>query len=373
MGDDIRVLVVDDSALMRNLITKMIDEVDGLEVVGKAMNGLFALKKLPSLKPDIIVLDLEMPEMNGIEFLKKRQELGIKIPVIILSSLASKGAKITMEALDLGAEDFIQKPSGSISKDIHLVKHTLSGMLLGYGGKYKGSGPTVIPDFNIKKSGAAQKSHAQTLSKEELGNIHPAKAQKHGKKELLVIGISTGGPNALRQLLPNLRPDLPWPVIVVQHMPEGFTKEFANSLNKVCPFEVKEAEDGDLIKVGRILIAPGNQQLSVEKRSLAGLVHLDPKASHQNGHRPSVGYLFDSVLKSYGSEAVAVIMTGMGRDGSVEIGGIYRAGGMTIAQDAGSSVVYGMPKVAAQLGNVEKILALEEIAPFLNEFAQGSL
>jgi two-component system chemotaxis response regulator CheB len=221
MGDDIRVLVVDDSALMRNLITKMIDEVDGLEVVGKAMNGLFALKKLPSLKPDIIVLDLEMPEMNGIEFLKKRQELGIKIPVIILSSLASKGAKITMEALDLGAEDFIQKPSGSISKDIHLVKHTLSGMLLGYGGKYKGSGPTVIPDFNIKKSGAAQKSHAQTLSKEELGNIHPAKAQKHGKKELLVIGISTGGPNALRQLLPNLRPDLPWPVIVVQHMPEG--------------------------------------------------------------------------------------------------------------------------------------------------------
>jgi two-component system chemotaxis response regulator CheB len=373
MAEDIKVLVVDDSALMRNLISKMIDEVDGLKVVGKAMNGIFALKKIQTLRPHIIVLDLEMPEMNGIDFLKKRKELGIQIPVIILSSLSSKGAKITMKALDLGASDFIHKPSGAISKDIHLVKHTLSGMLLGYGGKYMGSGPTQIPDFNIKKPDAARQNHAQTLSKEELGKIHAAKEQSHGPKELLVIGISTGGPNALRKLLPELRSDLPWPVVVVQHMPEGFTKEFANSLNKICPFEVKEAEDGDLVKVGRILIAPGNQQLSVEKRSLAGLVHLDPNASHQNGHRPSVGYLFESVQKSYGAGAVAVIMTGMGRDGSVEIGGIYRAGGMTIAQDAESSVVYGMPKVAAQLGNVEKILPLEEIAPFLNKMAEASL
>jgi two-component system chemotaxis response regulator CheB len=373
MSDNIKVLVVDDSALMRNLISKMIDEVEGLEVAGKAMNGIFALKKIQTLRPHIIVLDLEMPEMNGIEFLKKRKELGIKIPVIILSSLASKGAQITMEALDLGASDFIQKPSGAISKDIHLVKHTLSGMLLGYGGKYKGSGPTQIPDFNIKKAPANLQKHAQTLTKEELGKIHPAKEQVHGPKSLLVIGISTGGPNALRQLLPELRPDLPWPMVVVQHMPEGFTLEFARSLNKICPFEVKEAEDGDLIKVGRILIAPGNQQLSVEKRSLAGLVHLDPDAEHQNGHRPSVGHLFESVLKSYGKEAVAVIMTGMGRDGSVEIGGIYRAGGMTIAQDAETSVVYGMPKVAAQLGNVEKILPLEGIAPFLNKLAEVSL
>ncbi|WP_028972987.1 protein-glutamate methylesterase/protein-glutamine glutaminase [Spirochaeta cellobiosiphila] len=372
MSKKIRVLVTDDSALMRNLISKIVEGNDKLEVAGTAMNGRFALKKIDSLKPDIIVLDLEMPEMNGIEFLQERKRLGIKIPVVILSSIATKGARITMEALDLGASDFITKPSGSISEDIHVVGERLCNLLIAYGGNYIGVkmeatseeiasvSSSYIPD----KKKALMKDLGITMAdRPQADKI--ARRKEPGVLEILGLGISTGGPNALRHMLPHLREDFPVPILIVQHMPAGFTEEFANSLNRICPLEVKEAQDGDVIKAGRILIAPGDKHLEVERMSFASIAKVR-SGDAVNGHRPSVDVLFESIGKNYGNRAMGVIMTGMGKDGAREIGRIYREGGITIGQDEQSSIVYGMPKVAKELGHLDKVVSLDEMAETLN-------
>jgi len=366
----INVLIVDDSALMRNLIGRIVEATPGFAVAGKAMNGVFALRKLETLTPDIIVLDLEMPEMNGIEFLKKRRELKIEVPVIILSSVASRGAEITMEALHLGASDFVQKPSGSVSEDIHMVGDHLMDLLRVYGGRKKPiaaylprplpvtPNPTWAPVF---PAFVPQPVKPPVLPS---GNLRP-----HSNLQVLAIGISTGGPNALRQVFAELDPDFPLPIVVVQHMPAGFTAEFSRSLDRTSPLEVKEAEEGDLIKRGRILIAPGDYHIEVERRSLAGIVHVT-QGDQMNGHRPSAGMLFKSVAQQYGSSGFGVIMTGMGKDGSLELGEIYRAGGLTVAQDEASSIVFGMPKVAIEYGNAEKIVSLADMASTLNTLAK---
>lgn len=367
----INVLVVDDSALMRNLIGRIVESDPALALVGKAMNGVFALKKLETLDVDIIVLDLEMPEMNGIEFLKKRKELKLEIPVIILSSVARKGAEVTMEALALGASDFIKKPSGSVSEDIHLVAEHLVELLKAYGGRRKAglpARPEVTPPPAVATpSPVATPPHLHPAAKPLVlptGNLRP-----HNGIQICVIGISTGGPNALRQVFAALDADFPLPIVVVQHMPAGFTAEFAKSLDKSCPLEVKEAEDGDLVKKGRILIAPGDWHVELEKRSLATTVHINQNDA-MNGHRPSAGVLFKSAAKQFGSSVLAVIMTGMGRDGAAEIGEIFHNGGLTLAQDEASSVVFGMPKVAIELGNVEKVVSLSEMASTLNKLGK---
>lgn len=352
----IKVLVVDDSALMRNLIGRIVESDPELTLVGKAMNGAFALKKLDTLDVDIIVLDLEMPEMNGIEFLKKRKEQGIDIPVIILSSVARRGAAITLEALELGAADFIKKPSGSVSEDIHLVAEHLRALLKEFGGKRRRS--AVPPVVEAARAVAPPAPPPQAKG-----------PRTHAGLELCVFGISTGGPNALRQVFSQLDPDFPLPIVVVQHMPAGFTAEFAASLDRACPLEVKEAQEGDLIKKGRILIAPGDWHIEVERRTLAAVARLS-QSDALNGHRPSAGVLFKSAAKQYGSAAMAVIMTGMGRDGSAEIGEIYRAGGLTVAQDEASSVVWGMPRVAVELGNAEQVVSLGDMARTLNTLAR---
>jgi two-component system chemotaxis response regulator CheB len=378
VADDISVLIVDDSALMRNLIGKMVEATPGLVVAEKAMNGIFALKKIPRVNPDVIVLDLEMPEMNGIEFLKERKKLGIKIPVVILSSIARRGAEATMEALALGASDFIQKPSDSISQDIHKVKDVLTDMLLGYGSKYrKSEGKNIRPMDYTKKLNpapeipsfpsdavlpAANKSTLFTsLPPAGPPPKPPTPLRKPGKIEIVAIGISTGGPDALRFVFSQLDPDLQVPIVVVQHMPPGFTNEFARSLDRVCPLEVKEAEEGDLIKPGRILIAQGNKHLEVERKTLAAVVHLSD-APLVSGHRPSADVLFASVAKAYTNHALGVIMTGMGRDGAEQLGSIYKEGGVTIGQDEASAVVYGMPRVAFELGHVMEQVPLDRMA-----------
>lgn len=357
----IKVLVVDDSALMRNLIGRIVESDPELELVGKAMNGAFALKKLDTLDVDIIVLDLEMPEMNGIEFLKRRKEQGIDIPVIILSSVARRGAAITLEALELGAADFIKKPSGSVSEDIHLVAEHLRELLKEFGGKHR--------NLSVSRPEVHRAAPAAPSPAAPPVPVVPAAPRAHSGLELCVIGISTGGPNALRQVFAEIDPAFPLPIVVVQHMPAGFTAEFAASLDRACPLEVKEAEEGDLIKKGRILIAPGDWHIEVERRSLAAVARLS-QADTLNGHRPSAGMLFKSAAKYYGASTLAVIMTGMGRDGSAEIGEIYRAGGLTIAQDEASSVVFGMPRVAIELGNAEHVVSLGDMASKLNAFAQ---
>nr|AXS01212.1 hypothetical protein [uncultured bacterium] len=379
MADEISVLIVDDSALMRNLIGRMIEDTPGLVVAEKAMNGIFALQKIPRVNPDIICLDLEMPEMNGIEFLKKRKEQGIDIPVVILSSIAARGAQVTMEALSLGASDFVQKPSGSVSEDIHVVKDTLVGMLLGYGGAYrKSKGKKVLTPSEYQPKTPSGKTsdiavHFQLSSAPPAGPAQPpAQVRKPGKTEIIAIGISTGGPDALRVVFSQLDADLKVPIVVVQHMPAGFTNEFAKSLDRICPLDVKEAEDGDAIQPGRVLIAQGNKHLEVEKKGMSAAVARLSDSPQVSGHRPSADVLFASVAMAYSNHVLGVIMTGMGRDGAQHLGTIYKEGGMTLGQDEKSAVVYGMPRVAYELGHVMEQVSLNNMAKRICEVAKAN-
>jgi two-component system chemotaxis response regulator CheB len=374
VADEISVLIVDDSALMRNLIGRMVESTPGLVIAEKAMNGIFALQKIPRVNPDVIVLDLEMPEMNGIEFLKERKKQGIKIPVVILSSVARRGAEITMEALSLGASDFVQKPSGSVSEDVGSVRDSLMGMLLGYGSQYRRlMGKKVLsPTEYSKKTEVPPADGGFHFKTTPAGPAKPPnQIRKPGKTEIIAIGISTGGPDALRVVFSRLDADLQIPIVVVQHMPPGFTNEFAKSLDRLCPLDVKEAEEGDLIRPGRILVAQGNKHLEVEKKSLAAVAHLSD-APQVSGHRPSADVLFASVAKAYTNRALGVIMTGMGRDGAAELGTIYQEGGITLGQDEKSAVVYGMPRVAYEMGHVMEQVSLENMARRICDIAKAA-
>ncbi len=371
MPDPVSVLVVDDSALMRNLISKIIEATPGLSVADKAMNGIFALQKIPRCDPDIIVLDIEMPEMNGIEFLKERKRLGLEIPVIILSSVAKEGAQVTIEALSLGASDFITKPSGSVSSDIHTIAGELSRLLLAYGTQYqkrKGKTPPRY-DFEAPERMFEPAPLLAERAAERARPVPPQPLRQPGPIEIIAIGISTGGPNALREVFSKIDADLPQPVVVVQHMPPGFTEEFAKSLDRICPLDVKEAADGDVLRPGRVLIAPGDKHIIVEKKPLGAVARLSD-APLENGHRPSADILFGSVARVYGNRALAVIMTGMGRDGAREIGSIFREGGLTLGQDEASCVVYGMPKVAFELGHVTQQVSLTDMAETISRLAK---
>ena len=371
MPDPVSVLVVDDSALMRNLVSKIIEATPGLVVADKAMNGIFALQKIPRCSPDVIVLDIEMPEMNGIEFLKERKRLGIEIPVVILSAVAQEGAAVTMEALALGAIDFITKPSGSVSSDIHTVAGQLSRLLLAYGAQYqkkKGKNPPQY-EFEAPERFFEPAPLLAERAAERSRPEPPKPLRGPGPVELIAIGISTGGPNALREVFSKIDADLSQPVLVVQHMPPGFTEEFAKSLDRICPLDVKEAAEGDLVRPGRVLIAPGDKHLEVERRPLGAIAHLTD-APPMNGHRPSADVLFASVAKGYGNRAMGVIMTGMGRDGARELGTIFREGGITLGQDEASSVVYGMPKAAFELGHVTQQVSLSDMAATISRLAK---
>ena len=368
--EDIRVLIVDDSALMRNLIGKIVDATPGLKIADKAMNGRFALQKLERVAPDVIVLDLEMPEMNGIEFLRELKKQNIKIPVVILSSIAKEGAKVTMDCLELGACDFITKPSGSESANLNTVSETLSKMLLAYGRRHQIETGIRGADTTNSFSEPFKSTIPKPMTAAEPQKEEKPKAQReHGNIQIIAIGISTGGPNALRQVFASIDKDLPQPIVVVQHMPPGFTKEFASSLDKICPLEVKEAEDGDLIKPGRILIAPGGKHLVVEKRSLAAVAKIID-TEPQSGHKPSVDVLFGSVAKEYQNHALGIIMTGMGKDGAENITKLYTEGSRTIGQDEASSVVYGMPRVAWEMGGVMEQVGLDNMAAAINRYGK---
>ncbi len=395
--DDISVLICDDSALMRNLISRIIDGTEGMRVVGKASNGQMALEKIDEVKPDIIVLDIEMPVMNGIEFLRARKEKRIKIPVVVLSSVATKGAAITMEALELGAADFITKPAGSVSADISEVADQLIDMLASYGSQYarrQGKIP-YIPEFFQKqrkllkaesfvankkaddnapiqkpKLDAAQILSFNTVEKKEPVVVTPMR--EGGNIEVIAIGISTGGPNALRDVFKMIDPRLKQPILVVQHMPKGFTKAFAESLDKICPLSVKEAEDGEKIMPSTVYIAPGDNHITVEERGGERFVKLTHD-QQRNGHRPSADVMFESVAKVYKNHALGVIMTGMGRDGAAELAELRKQGSWTLGQDEESSIVYGMPRVGWEMGGVQKQVSLMKMADEISALAREHL
>ena len=389
--DNIEVLICDDSALMRNLVTRIVEGTEGLHVAATAMNGQFALDKIPLVKPDVIVLDIEMPVMNGTEFLKERKKRGWDIPVIILSSVATEGAAVTMECLELGASDFITKPGGSISTDLTEVSEHLVELLASYGYAYAHAHgkKTHDPDyfshqlkmrdaerFVAEKKGIAPAKNpaiAPTLWNQNAEkNKEPAVVtpiREGGRIEVVAIGISTGGPNALRDVFKDIDVRFPLPILVVQHMPAGFTAEFSNSLDRICPLDVTEAKDGEAIVPAHIYIAPGNYHIYVARQG-AGLVIKLSQDPPRNGHRPSADYLFESVAKIYQNHALGVIMTGMGRDGAAQLAEMRKQGAWTLGQDEESSIVYGMPKVAWELGGVQEQVPLDRMASKINELVR---
>jgi len=358
-NNPIRVLIIDDSAFMRNIISKALNSHDRIEVAATALNGKFGLEKLRRLMPDLIILDLEMPDMNGIDFLKEKNKLDNKIPVIILSSHAVKGAKITLDALSLGASDFILKPNTAQS-DINLTLNKLIEIVLAI------AKPGLYPKHELKND----ISYLYKLDKEIQITEKPEKFDctnflrpVHSIPEINIIsiGISTGGPNALRLMLPFFPENFPVPIVIVQHMPPGFTFEFAENLNKICRMHVKEAENNDILTGGRIFIAPGDKHITFAKKKLANVIELD-NSPPINSHKPSADKLFETTAEIFGKNSIGCIMTGMGKDGAENIGLILSKGGITIAQDEDSSIVFGMPKIAIKNKNINIVKPLDQIA-----------
>ncbi len=393
--DDISVLICDDSALMRNLIGRIVSDTEGFSVIGKAENGEDLLEKLKTLKPDVILLDIQMPKMDGIGFLRKRKELRIDIPVIILSSIATEGAAVTIQALELGASDFITKPGGNaVSLTIADVSSDIIELVASYGGAYaRAKGKTVYEaDFYahqiklreaerfVQKKKIDEGARNITFKSEDIASIKWTPSVKKepvvitperegGRIEIIAIGISTGGPNALRDVFKCIDPRLKQPVLVVQHMPAGFTAEFAASLNNICPLTVTEAKDGEPILGGHVYIAPGNYHMYVEHKMMGNIIRLsqdDPR----NGHRPSADVMFESIANIYQNHALGVIMTGMGRDGAAQLAEMRKKGAWTLGQNKETSIVYGMPKVAFELGGVQKQVALREMADEISKLAR---
>ncbi len=339
----IRVLVVDDSAVMRKLISSILDKEPGIEVVATAIDGDFALNKIDQIKPDVITMDIDMPRMDGITALG-RIVATQSIPVVMLSSLTSAGAALTMQALELGAVDFVCKP-----KSVADVSKVSEELIL----KIKGAA-------RVRRSIRDEVSPSIGLG----GRKFKSRRSEPGSSKIVAIGASSGGPYALRALLPKIPRTFGAGIVIVQHMPETFTTMLAHWLDEICEISVREAVSGDLVTPGTALIAPGGFHLSLKRRGSGVEVVLE-RGVPVNGHMPSVDVLFQSVAKEYGRDATAIIMTGMGNDGSFAIGEVKKAGGKTVAQDEDSCAVYGMPRLAVENGFVEKVLPLSGIAEYL--------
>ena len=338
----IKVLVVDDSALMRKLIPQILERDNMIQVVGTAMDGQFALKKIPDLRPDVITLDLEMPRMDGMETLREiTKRYGL--PVIIVSAHTKAGAAATFRALSIGAFDFVAKPRDVLSAQLENIAQELS--------------------TKIRVAAASRRSQP-TPASEAVTPVRKLKLEHKIAERVVAIGLSTGGPNALRYLLSRLPPEFPAAVMVVQHMPEGFTEMLARRLNESCSLDVKEAQSGDLLLSGRVLICPGNRHLKIRRMPLGNIAVLGDDAA-VNGHRPSVDVLFRSLAEEFGADGVAVLMTGMGEDGADGMGEVKARGGVTIAQNEESCVVYGMPRSAIERGYASRVLPLESIPEVL--------
>ena len=351
MSQPLRVLVVDDSALMRKLIPQLLGRDASIEVVGTAMDGEFALDKIADLKPQVITLDLEMPRKDGLETLREIVK-NHKLPVIVVSSHSTDGASVTLRALAMGAFDFVAKPQANLADEME----RLAGELI-----YKIK--TAAASANLQN--AVLRPEGRSFGPASVRGTAKKPAAKAAPTAIVAIGVSTGGPNALQQMLPELPADFPGTILVVQHMPEGFTAMFARRLNDSCALRVKEAQSGDLLQAGRVLICPGNRHMRVRRMPLGMVVTLSDE-ERVNGHRPSVDVLFHSLAQEIGPKTVALLMTGMGEDGAEGLGAIKRAGGITIAQSAESCVVFGMPRAAIERGHVQRVLPLDQLAGTLH-------
>jgi len=365
-GRRTRIMIVDDSAVMRSLLRSVVAADASLEVAGTAADGASALNGLSALRPDLILLDVEMPVMDGLVTLKELRRRGYKMPVIMVSSLTQRGAKVTLEALAAGASDYVTKPAGqanreaamrALGQDLGPRIHALTGQDAGAIPEHNRAGnqtpgtPSVFP-------GLPRSVHFPPTP--------PPRVQAITKNPtILAIGVSTGGPAALDVLLPALPASFPLPVLIVQHMPELFTKLFAERLDSRCRLRVREAAEGDPVRAGTISIARGNWHMEVLSPARAGLpptLHLT-QGPLENHCRPAVDVLFRSVAAVYGSGSLAVVLTGMGSDGMAGSRVIREQGGAVLAQDRASSTVWGMPGAVANTGLANKVLSLNDLIP----------
>jgi two-component system chemotaxis response regulator CheB len=340
MTSPVRVLVVDDSAVMRQLLSSLLAEDPEIEVVGTAPDPLIARDRIKALNPDVLTLDVEMPHMDGVSFLRKIMSLR-PMPVVMISTLTQAGAEVTLEALEIGAVDFIAKPVTNVAQELAAIADDLRA-------KVKTAARTRV---GVHRAAPAPRPQQQ-------------KFVSSGDK-IVLIGASTGGVEALKVVLMGLPEDCP-PILITQHMPPRFTAAFAGRLNRECAMTVSEARHGDVVEHGHVYIAPGSHHLELVKHG-SGFACALNDAPAVSGHRPSVDVLFRSAVRTAGPKAVGVILTGMGKDGAEGLAELRRAGAMTIGQDEATSLIYGMPRVAFERGGVAKQCSLSHVAHHILE------
>jgi two-component system chemotaxis response regulator CheB len=348
----IRVLIVDDSVVVRKLLSEALAGCPGVEVAGTASNGAIALARMSQLHPDIVTLDIEMPVMTGLEALVEIRKHYPKVPVIMFSTLTERGAAATLEALSLGASDYVTKPSNSESLADAMKQ--------------------VRQELLAKISSLARPIALELVRAAAMAAAPPGSQRRAAERvEILAIGTSTGGPNALMEVLPALPPDLPVPVVIVQHMPPVFTKFLAERLASQSRLPVREGCDGALLEPGQVWIAPGNYHMTVDRRGTVVRLATNQEAA-ENYCRPAVDPLFRSVARAFGSHALAVVLTGMGSDGTQGARHIREQNGQVLVQDEASSVVWGMPGQVAGAGLADAIFPLSMMAPeIVRRIAKG--
>jgi len=337
----IRVLVADDSAFMRTAITRMIESNQSIRVSGTAQTGQEALDKVKSLKPDVVTLDVEMPGMNGLDTLRHIMK-ECPTPVIMVSSLTQEGAEVTLEALDIGAFDYVPKQSSFVSLDIVKIREELINKI-----KAAAECKKKLPKMPVSKPATPERKAATATPK------NPA--------TIVALGTSTGGPKALQEMLPLLPQDLNVPVLIVQHMPPGFTGPFAKRLNGLCKINVREAIQEEEIQPGIVYIAPAGQHMTVYRRGTSKVALRLGQTPAGLLHMPSVDVMMSSVAEVFRSLTLGVIMTGMGADGAKGMETIKREGGFNLGQDEASCTVYGMPRSAADAGVLHRVVPLLQI------------
>jgi two-component system, chemotaxis family, protein-glutamate methylesterase/glutaminase len=366
LSDDLlRVLVVDDTVTYRKILGDVLAEIPGVTVVGVASNGKIALQKVEQLRPDVLTLDLEMPEMDGLEVLRRLRAAKADVGAIMLSAFTVEGAQATLAALDAGAFDFVVKPSGnSVEANTTRLRRELQSKLAAFARRRD-----VHQILSGTTPSSVRPSPSGPASRPTSAGSRPAALDFHlspsfsaaGPVEAVVLGISTGGPKALTEMLPRLPGDFPVPILIVQHMPPVFTRSLAEDLNVRCKLHVTEAEDGQAVLPGHILIAPGGRQMGLRRDGDKVLIRItdDPP---ENSCRPAVDYLFRAAAEVFGGATLAVIMTGMGSDGTVGCLRLKNRGARVIAQDEASCVVFGMPREPIAKGLVDVVAPLNRIA-----------